>query len=51
MANSEATVSLLCTANIMSAINCVQLASTGTLEITTVFHALKSCTKDKIISR
>ena len=51
MANGEPTVPLLCIDNIMSAINCVQLTSTGSLEITTVFHALKSCTKNKVVSR
>lgn len=50
-ANGEATVPLLCIANVTSAINCVQLTSTGTLEITTVLQALKSCTENKGASR
>lgn len=52
MTSIEATVPLPHVAtNTTNAINCVQLTSIGTLEITTVFQALGSCTKKKVVSR
>lgn len=52
MASREATVPLPRVAtNITNATNYVQLTSTGTLKTTTVFQALRSYTKNKVVSR